>query len=124
MNDGKHVILCVDDDQDILDAMQMILEGEGFAVRTASSGEEALRKYKGERPDMVLVDLMMEEVDSGVNLVKELKALGEPPPIYMMSAVGDELYSTIDFSSLGLNGVLQKPVQPRTLVSALKAALR
>jgi DNA-binding response OmpR family regulator len=123
MKDGKYEILCVDDDADFLDSLKMIVENEGFAVRTASSAEEGRRAYKAARPDCMLVDLMMEEVDAGVNLVKEIKALGNPPPIYMLSSVGDNLNLSVDYSQLGLNGVLQKPVNPSVLISTLKSKL-
>jgi DNA-binding response OmpR family regulator len=75
------------------------------------------------KPDLVLVDLMMEEVDSGVNFVKEIKALGRIPPVYMLSSVGDGLNSSVDYTAMGLSGVLQKPVNPRVLLAALKAKL-
>jgi two-component system, chemotaxis family, chemotaxis protein CheY len=66
---------------------------------------------------------MMEEVDSGTNLVKEIKALGPTPPIYMLSSVGDGLNLSTDYSQLGLSGVLQKPINPQVLLSTLKARL-
>jgi DNA-binding response OmpR family regulator len=123
MRKGKHVILCVDDDQDFLDSMKIIIESSNYIVDTANSAEEGLRRYKAERPDLVIVDLMMEEVDSGTNLVKEIKALGPTPPIYMLSSVGDGLNLSTDYSQLGLSGVLQKPINPQTLLSTLKARL-
>ncbi len=123
MRKGKHVILCVDDDQDFLDSMKIIIESSNYIVDTANSAEEGLRRYKAERPDLVIVDLMMEEVDSGTNLVKEIKALGPTPPIYMLSSVGDGLNLSTDYSQLGLSGVLQKPINPQVLLSALKARL-
>ena len=123
MRKGKHVILCVDDDQDFLDSMKIIIESSNYVVDTANSAEEGLRRYKAERPDLVIVDLMMEEVDSGTNLVKEIKALGPTPPIYMLSSVGDGLNLSIDYSQLGLSGVLQKPINPQILLSTLKARL-
>ena len=76
MQDGKHVILCVDDDADILEAARLILESNGFAFAGASSAEEALKLYDQVTPDILLVDLMMEEVDAGTSLVKELKLKG------------------------------------------------
>ena len=123
MRDGKHVILCIDDDSDFLDSLRLIVEGEGYLVNTAASAEEGLKAYKAERPDFVLADLMMEEVDAGVNFVKEIKALGQTPPIYMLSSVGDDLNLSVDYTELGLSGVLQKPVDPHVLKSTLKAKL-
>jgi DNA-binding response OmpR family regulator len=123
MKDGKYEILCVDDDADFLDSVTMIVEDAGFAVRTAPSAEDGLRAYKAARPDCMLVDLMMEEVDAGINLVKEIKVLGNPPPIYMLSSVGDNLNINVDYSQLGLSGVLQKPVNPSVLIATLKSKL-
>ncbi len=125
MRDGKHVILCIDDDQDLLDAIGMIVEGEGYIMETAGSAEEGLRRYKETDPDFIIVDLMMEEVDAGTNLVKEIKAIGgELPPIYMLSSVGDSLSMVTSYSDLGLGGVLQKPINPDVLIRTLKAKLQ
>ncbi len=120
---NKPVVMCVDDDKDFLDSMRIILEDNGYTAVTASSGEEGLKKYKTGRPDFVLVDMMMEEVDSGINFVKELRLLGPTPQIIMLSSVGDNLNSNTDYSQLGLSGVLQKPVNPDTLLRTLKAKL-
>jgi DNA-binding response OmpR family regulator len=123
MQHGKHVILLVDDDQDVLDGMRLILETNGYVMVEANSAEDGLRKYKQTNPDLLIVDLMMEEVDAGTSLVKELKALGNAKPVYMLSSVGDGLSETTDTSELGLAGVLQKPVDHKVLLSLLKAKL-
>ena len=120
----KHLILCVDDDRDFLDSLKMIIESGGYRMETANSAQEGLKKYQEVRPSMVIVDLMMEEIDSGINFVKELRALGSTPPIYMLSSVGDNLNANIDFSQLGLTGVLQKPINPDKLMATLKAQLK
>jgi CheY-like chemotaxis protein len=125
MKEGKPVILCVDDDQDFVDSMRTIIESGDYVVETANSAEEGVRRYKEVKPDFIIVDLMMEEVDSGTNFVREIKALGQgrTPPIFMLSSVGDGLNLSTDYSQLGLSGVLQKPVNPKTLLSTLKAKL-
>jgi DNA-binding response OmpR family regulator len=123
MQDGKYVVLCVDDDQDILDTLQTILEANDYVCVTASSGEEGLKRFKETAPDFLIVDLMMEEVDAGTHLVKSLKAEGNEAPIYMLSSVGDELNLNVDYKDLGLSGVFQKPVDPNTVLATLKAKL-
>ena len=123
MKDGKHVILCIDDDQDFLDAVIPIVESADYEVVSATSAEDGLRLYKEQNPDLVLIDLMMEEVDAGTNFVKEVRAIGTPPPILMLSSVGDNLSLSTSYTELGLAGVLQKPVDPRRLLSTLKAKL-
>jgi len=123
MQDGKHVILLVDDDPDILESLRIVLEANDYVVVTASSGQEGLKVYREQAPDMLIVDLMMEEIDSGTSFVKELQAMGNRAPVYLLSSAGDSLYSTTDASSLGLTGVFQKPLNTEMLLALLKAKL-
>jgi len=123
MQDGKHVILCVDDDADILDAARTILEANGYAFLGAASAEEGLKVFDESRPDLVIADLMMEEVDSGTGFVKELKLKGNTAPVFMLSSVGDSLSETTDTASLGLAGVFQKPLDPDKVLAAVRAKL-
>ena len=123
MKDGKRVILYIDDDADAIITIRAILEANGYVMVEASSAEEGLRAYKQSNPDFVIVDLMMEEVDSGAAFAKELKALGNKAPVYMLSSVGDGLSTSTDSVALGLDGVFQKPVAAKTLLGVLKAKL-
>ena len=106
MQDGKHVILYIDDDQDYLDTMRVILEAHDYVMLEARTAEEGLRVFTAEDPDLVIVDLMMEEVDAGTSFVKEMKALGSRTPVLMLSSVGDNLSMTTDYTGLGLSGLL------------------
>lgn len=124
MRNGQHVILCIDDDPDILESLRVVLEANGYAVETAPSAETGLQVYREALPDLIIVDLMMEEIDAGTNFVKELKALGNQAPIYMLSSAGDNLYGTVSYSDLGLTGVFQKPLNPNVLLALLKAKLK
>jgi len=124
MKDGKFLVLCIDDDPDFLDSLQIILEGNGYEVETAGSAETGLKRYKEIKPDLVIVDLMMEEVDAGTLFVRDAKALGPTPPIYMLSSVGDSLNLSTDYGQLGLDGVLQKPINPDVLLATLRAKLK
>lgn len=123
MQDGKYVILCIDDDDDVLLFLQAVLEAKGYRVLTANTAEEGLRLFKSTAPDLLIVDLMMEEVDAGTRLVKELKLLGNKAPIYMLSSVGDHLSMLADYTSLGLSGVFQKPVDEQQLLAILEVKL-
>jgi DNA-binding response OmpR family regulator len=123
MKNGQYVILYIDDDQDMLDSIRMILENNNFIMEEAPTAEDGIKKYKDIDPDLIIVDLMMEEVDSGTNFVKELKALGNKAPLYMLSSVGDQLNLTADYAELGLAGVFQKPVSPEHLVKTIKRKL-
>jgi DNA-binding response OmpR family regulator len=123
MPDVKRVILCIDDDPDILSVLQIMLEAEGYGFAGAATAEEGLRAYAKVHPDLIIVDMMMEEVDAGAGLVKELQRLGNQAPVFLLSSVGDNLTTTIDYSSLGLAGVLQKPLAKKQLLSLVKSRL-
>ena len=123
MPEGKPVILYVDDDPDYCEAMRVILEASGYEMAEAASAEDGLEVYKSRRPDLVIVDLMMEEVDSGTALVKELRLLGNKAPIFMLSSVGEGMNLSADYASMGLAGVFQKPIDRATLLSVLKTKL-
>ncbi|MEN6383807.1 MAG: response regulator [Phycisphaerales bacterium] len=123
MQNGKHVIMVIDDDPDFIAAMRMVLESGGYIMKEAESAEEGLKKYKEINPEIILVDLMMEEIDSGTNFVKELKLLGNKAPVFLISAAGDEMTDQIDYDKLGFSGVFQKPVDNKRLLNVIKAKL-
>jgi NAD-reducing hydrogenase large subunit len=85
---------------------------------------EGLRRYKESTPDFILIDLMMEEVDAGTNLAKELRALRNEAPVYMLSSVGDDMNLTIDSDEIGFDGVLQKPMDPDALIALIRSKLK
>ena len=122
MSDGN-LILYVDDDQDYLDSMRAILESSGFEMLEARTAESGLAICREQDPDLIIVDLMMEEVDSGTSFVKELRAGGSTVPIYMLSSVGDDLSLSVDTAQLGLAGVFQKPIDRNALLTVLRLKL-
>ena len=123
MSEGKPLILYIDDDPDYLEVMRAVLESGGYEMAQASSAEEGLEVYKRRRPDLVIVDLMMEEVDSGTAFVKELRLLGNRAPIYMLSSVGDSMSLSVDHMALGLAGIFQKPIDRDSLLGVVKTRL-
>lgn len=123
MADAKPVILCIDDDPDILEFLRIVLTAEGYQYADADSAEEGLRVYKEVDPTVVIVDLMMEEVDSGTEFARELMILGNRAPVFMLSSVGDNLSMVTDYMSLGLAGVFQKPLDRTHFLSVLAASL-
>lgn len=123
MKDGKYVVQYVEDDADYRDSVRTVLEKSGYTVIEAASGEEGLRQFKTERPDLVILDLMMEEVDTGTAMVRDLKIAGCTVPIIVTSSAGDALHMSTDYTELGLAGVLQKPVDFDALLSLIKSKL-
>ena len=123
MSADKPLILCVDDDPDLLESTRLLLEEAGFAVVLAGSAMDGLSAYHLCKPDLVLVDLMMEEVDAGAGFVREIRGRGGREPILLVSSVGEGLHRSVDWRELGLSGVLQKPVDPDVLVRTIRAKL-
>jgi hydrogenase maturation protease len=124
VKDGKFVILCIDDDEDVLLSLRMVLEKNNYEMIEARSGEEGLSLYKKASPDFIIVDLMMESIDAGKTFAKELLILDNKAPVYMLSSTGDTLVQNFDFSELGLDGVFQKPIDTKQLLSTLKIKLK
>lgn len=113
---SETVILCIDDDPDFLEQVEAILSSGGYQVVKAESASEGFEKFEESTPDLIVVDCMMETVDSGIEFAKELKKRGNKAPVVMTSSIGDGLYKQSDTSEFGLAGVLQKPVEKAALL--------
>jgi CheY-like chemotaxis protein len=124
MQDKKAVIMVIDDDPDFIAAMRPVLESAGYIMKEAESAEQGLKACKSINPDIILVDLMMEEVDSGTSFVKELKLMGNKAPVFLLSAAGDQMAYLVDYAQLGFAGVFQKPIDNNRLLSVIKAKLK
>ncbi len=124
MSETRPVILYVDDDPDYREAVRVMLEDGGYGVIEADSAEEGLQRFEECRPDLILVDLMMEEVDAGVLFAKEIRAQNDLIPIFMLSSVGNALVANQDTHALCLAGVFQKPVKAAELLRVFENALQ
>ena len=116
-------ILYVEDDPDYREAVRAMLESAGYQVIEAASAEEGLAAFHAHNPDAALVDLMMEEVDAGLTLVRDFKAAGSAMPVLVLSSVGDALAMERATADLGVAAVLQKPIQRDTLAGILRSHL-
>ncbi|MBI3948664.1 MAG: response regulator [Armatimonadetes bacterium] len=123
MRDGKYVVLCVDDDEYVRDQLQVVLEASGYLTALAPNAATALGAYEEQQPDLLIVDLMMESVDAGLELARKLRERGNKAPVYMLSSAGDALYQQADVRQHGLAGVLQKPVDAKAVLDAVRGAL-
>ncbi len=117
-------ILIVDDEEPIRQLVSMYMAKEGFAVETAADGRAALARVNATRPDLVVLDLMLPEVD-GWEVCRTLR--GSPQtagiPIIMLTA-RDDLIDRILGLELGADDYLTKPFNPRELVARVCAVLR
>jgi two-component system alkaline phosphatase synthesis response regulator PhoP len=117
-------ILIVEDEHDILELVKLYVEKEGFRVLTAMNGREALKAVKEGKPDLVILDLMLPEID-GLDVCKRLRAAPETAmlPILMLTAKAEES-DTIVGLELGADDYVTKPFSPKALVARVKALLR
>lgn len=119
MKKGK--ILVVDDEASIRQIVEARLNMAGFDVVTAGDGEEALEIYRNERPDLIVLDIMMPRVD-GLQVCREIRKQ-DSIPIIMLTAKG-EIPDRINALEMGADDYVTKPFSPRELEARIKAVLR
>ena len=122
-------ILIIDDDIDLVEALRLSLEREGFTVVDAQDGRKGLEKAKSEKPDLILLDVMMETQDEGFHVAYQLRKDKETAdlPIIMLTAVGQETGFSFnkdkDEDFLPVNEFVAKPINPDTLIEIVKIQL-
>jgi DNA-binding response OmpR family regulator len=114
-------ILVVDDEPTIVEVVELYLLREGFKVLTAADGPAALNAVQQQRPDLVVLDLMLPGM-SGLDVTRQLRA-GGALPIIMLTARGEEADRVVGLE-LGADDYVTKPFSPRELVARVKAVLR
>jgi two-component system alkaline phosphatase synthesis response regulator PhoP len=117
-------ILIVEDEPDILQLVKLYLEKEGFRTATAVNGAQALKKVKEDKPDLIVLDLMLPEID-GLEVCKRLRSIPDTAllPIIMLTAKAEESDTVIGLE-LGADDYVAKPFSPKALVARIKALLR
>jgi two-component system nitrogen regulation response regulator NtrX len=114
-------ILVVDDEPDIRNLVQEILEDEGYSVTTADGGEAARKACRVRRPDLILLDIWMQDVD-GITLLREWSESGELPcPVVMMSGHGT-VETAVEATRLGAYDFIEKPISLAKLLLTVERA--
>ena len=122
-------ILVVDDDPDIVDQLTMLLTSDGYAVSTAGGQEEAEQVLMTLHPDLAIVDLIMEQQDSGFILAHEIKKLYPGTPVIMLTSVkaatglSFEAISPEQHSWVKADRLLDKPVRPEQIKNEVRRML-
>lgn len=124
-------ILVVDDDPDVLEAIGIVLEANGYEVVTARDGAEGLDKLKDEKPDLMILDLLMPKMD-GFEVCKELKdprrAKYANIPIIILSSVREEAsrrrYELETGLQLDVDDYVEKPIEYNILLERVKKILK
>jgi two-component system alkaline phosphatase synthesis response regulator PhoP len=120
----KELIVVIDDEEDIRELIRYNLSKDGFAVACAVSGEEGVELVQREKPDLVILDLMLPGID-GLEVCRRLKAdpVLKTIPIVMVSARGEEP-DVISGLELGADDYVSKPFSPRVLLARVRSVLR
>jgi DNA-binding response OmpR family regulator len=117
--------LVVDDDPDVVEAISLILKKEGHQVFQAFSGAEGKEAVKKSKPDLLILDVIMEEPDAGFSLANDLRREGFKKPIILLSSIGkvtgmefgDDANESPDYY------FVDKPIKPQALISKIKEVL-
>lgn len=118
-------ILIVDDDPDIIEACRLVLEREGYEVEGAPTRADGMRKLEEAKPDLLILDVMMEEPDDGLRMAREIRKAGRALPIIMLTSVNAAMGLNIDKDEemVPVDEFQPKPVDPQTLVAKVKKLL-
>jgi DNA-binding response OmpR family regulator len=115
-------ILIIEDELPMRTGLQDCLEGEGYRVLTAADGESGLQRAVEEKPDLILLDIMMPRLD-GYAVAEELRRLGHAMPILMLTAKG-QIEDRVTGLDAGADDYLVKPFSTQELLARVRALLR
>ena len=122
-------IMIIDDDIDLVEAMRITLEKDNYEVIDAQEGQKGLEILKRERPDLLILDVMMGTLDEGFHIAYQIRSDEEIKdiPILMITAVGAqtgfEFDKQRDEDFLPVNEFIEKPVNPQVLLDTIKRNL-
>ena len=123
-------ILVVDDDQDIVSALEVILEASGYDVVTAFEKNEGMEKVRSEKPDLAILDVMMTKWQDGFEMAREIKKDPELKDIPVLMLTGVEGQTGLEFKSaagdpewMPVEGFLEKPIEPEVLLAEVEKIL-
>lgn len=117
-------IAIIDDDPDILDASTLILQSKGYDVITAANPDDGYKIIKEQKPDLIILDVMMNEPDDGFFLAQKLRREKIDIPIIMYTSVSKTL--GLEFAAgemIPVDEFVEKPISPETLIDKVEKLL-
>jgi DNA-binding response OmpR family regulator len=119
-------ILVVDDDPDVVEALTAFLERAGHTVKSANTRSSGMSMVSVENPDLIILDVMMEEPDDGIAMALELRKNGFKKPILMLTSIArvTGLSYGADPATLPVDDFVDKPVAPAVLLEKVAALLK
>jgi DNA-binding response OmpR family regulator len=119
-------ILIADDDPDFVDASKIILEKEGHKILVAYTLLDAMKAIEKENPDLLIVDVMMEQPDDGIAMAQELRRKGNKIPIIMITSISK--LTGMEYgkheSLVPVDEFQEKPIEPRKLIELVNKLLK
>ena len=120
-------VLLVDDDADFVEMNRILLEQNGYGVRVAYSGRQCLAEVAARRPDVIILDMVMENPSDGFDVSRELRNSEHTKgiPLIMITSVNDRIpfHLEPDRTWLPVDALLEKPVEPQLLLGIVDKAL-
>jgi two-component system alkaline phosphatase synthesis response regulator PhoP len=123
-------VLMIDDDPEFIDAITNILDAKGYDVVSANDGKDGVAKAKQEKPDIILLDVMMTTKSEGFDVARELSkdANLKGTPVIMLTGVRKEMNLPFGFEPdadwLPVKAFLEKPVKPETLLKTIEENIK
>jgi CheY-like chemotaxis protein len=122
----RKTVLITDDDAVFVEALSAVLES-AYDIRTASNGTQALESIEAERPDLIILDVMMDYMSEGFDVARNLRTNSETEsiPIIMLTGV-DQMYNyrmEVDESWVPCDRYFEKPIEPEKLLAEVQALI-
>lgn len=122
MANGKRIYV-VDDDPDICESCKFVLENKGYSVGTYSTAASGLAAIRAKCPDLLILDVMIEESDSGFQTAYALGREFPQLPILMLSSIAGDAKQIFDVSTLPVAELIEKPLEPPELLQRVERLL-
>jgi CheY-like chemotaxis protein len=115
----------VDDDPDMVEAGRIVLEAKGYEVVSAANASQGLSALEESKPDLMILDVMMEEPDDGIRMARRVRQKGFDLPILMLTSVNVAMGLQIDKDDemVPVDEFQEKPVDPGTLIKKVEQLL-
>jgi DNA-binding response OmpR family regulator len=119
-------ILIVDDDPDVTETIRLVLEKEGHKISSASNQRDGLAAVEKFKPELLILDVMMEESDDGIAMAQELRRRGFKKPILMLTSLGSVTGYTFGSQEgvVPVDDFQEKPIAPAKLAAHVAALLK
>jgi DNA-binding response OmpR family regulator len=124
MMSNKKRILCIEDEAEMIELMRLVLEREGFEVTGAMGGEQGLKAMRQEKPDLILLDLMMPGID-GWEVYRQMRADKELAeiPVIIVTAKAQSIDKVLGLQVAKVADYITKPFGPKELIGSIERVL-